>query len=365
MGNKSFIPVSASDLPVETIISLMPDYSVMEHTLYFMERQERPLSLLQTAFLESCDQKSNFSIKQAQEKFGMWGTEFASALGLLGYVAYKTPSTLTNSLSNLSVLVISPHMDDGFFSLAGVILAFSRKAHFFILDLFGDDPWSAFHERYWPERQQLIRIRSQEEFFSAWLCDCQVQILGHPSAPHRGHRIWNEPLDPLLDSTLLRQLIDDIENVLMQNTWDLIFWPLGIGGHVDHRLVRQLAFQFVQRNHLSSRRFVYYEDLPYAASPAHWKTWPSPELLVSLKPAYIPISSQLAKKRQLLDVYRSQLLPNEPNSICKYANSAEMLTGIPEIDKTHLQRTASSEESYERVWCTQESEVICSHLLSK
>ena len=67
------------------------------------------------------------------------------------------------------------------------------------------------------------------------------------------------------ESGLLGALVDGLESVLAERNWSVLCVPAGVGGHVDHLLVRTAAQSACAR---MESRIVFYEDLPYALDPA-------------------------------------------------------------------------------------------------
>lgn len=337
------------ELPPNTQIVMMPDYEIKDCSLYFLGERERPLDSKHATLLQACNYSNSLSIEDARKSYGDQGLEFLFTLGSLGYLAFKPPCSHQPSVDT-PILIVSPHMDDAFLSLAGTILTQRGRDTIHIHDLIGDDPWCTLHERFWPTRSKLVDLRQKEEQFCAWLCDCRIKFSSHPSSPQRGHKIWNGPLNPTLDDLVKQHILDEIDDLLTKTKWELVMWPLGVGGHVDHRLIRMLAQQFVEMGHPCAAKFVFYEDLPYASFLFHWQTWPPTELLTNLVPKYIPISQSLGMKRHLLDVYRSQLVPSEPEAIIRYASPTSMVAGMSHIDQQHFHRHWQLGAAYERIW---------------
>lgn len=175
-------------------------------------------------------------------------------------------------------IYLSPHMDDAALSCGGLIWEQTspgstpsgglQVAVWTICA--GDPPGSVYspfaeslHAR-WETGSQAAAARRQEDLRS---CQRLGAIPRHFSIPDAIYRL--SPLDgsPLYDSPealfgaispLENKLIADLRHELaeaLQPEAELVC-PLGIGGHVDHRLVRQTVEGL-------GRRVWYYADFPY------------------------------------------------------------------------------------------------------
>lgn len=95
----------------------------------------------------------------------------------------------------------------------------------------------------------------------------------------------------------------------------IMLLPLGLGGHVDHLILRE-ACSGVAQNQVR----VYYEDLPYAAR----LTDDEIERVVrdfdsELRPHLFNIEASLARKIENLKLYKSQVSDKEVEQVLSYA----------------------------------------------
>jgi LmbE family N-acetylglucosaminyl deacetylase len=102
-----------------------------------------------------------------------------------------------------------------------------------------------------------------------------------------------------------------------------IYFPLGVGGHVDHQLCRSVGIDLLRETASWTmpgpdwrRSVVFYEDFPYA----WWSDFRRIDELpltgrhglpaaLSLTPEYADISDQLERKIRGISVYESQVGP--------------------------------------------------------
>jgi LmbE family N-acetylglucosaminyl deacetylase len=139
-------------------------------------------------------------------------------------------------------LVLSPHLDDAVLSCSSLMA--SRRSLIATFFTAGDASYEA---------------RRAEDFEAAKILGASARHLGFRDAPFRSvlYRsflgIVAGPADPLLKvEKALAGLLEELDP-------ELVLAPLGVGNHVDHRLLRNAAAKLVR-----PERLLFYEDLPYA-----------------------------------------------------------------------------------------------------
>jgi LmbE family N-acetylglucosaminyl deacetylase len=164
----------------------------------------------------------------------------------------------------------------------------------------------------------MARRRIEDERF-AYFAEASVVFMDLPDAVFRGYEGDDQLLGaPRPDDTtpydLLRREIERLEP-------QKVYLPLGVGGHVDHQLCRDVGVNLLNE----SRRWVmpgpeyagtvvFYEDFPYA----WWNDFNRLEDLgadvvdslpseVSIFPTYADIGDQIERKVTGISLYRSQL----------------------------------------------------------
>lgn len=164
----------------------------------------------------------------------------------------------------------------------------------------------------------MARRRIEDERF-AYFAEASIVFLDLPDAVFRGYEGDDELLGaPRDDDTapydVLRREIARLEP-------QKVYVPLGVGGHVDHRLCRDVGIRLLQE----SRKWVmpgpeytgivtFYEDFPYAwwndfhrledLGPGALDDLPSD---VSILPTFADITDQLERKIMGINLYQSQL----------------------------------------------------------
>ncbi len=164
----------------------------------------------------------------------------------------------------------------------------------------------------------MARRRIEDERF-AYFAEASIVFLDLPDAVFRGYEGDDQLLGaPRPDDTapydLLRREIARLEP-------QKVYFPLGVGGHVDHQLCRDVGLRLLQEG----TRWVmpgpdyagivtFYEDFPYA----FWSDFKGPQDLgadildafppgVSMSPTFADITDQLERKIMGIDLYVSQM----------------------------------------------------------
>lgn len=165
----------------------------------------------------------------------------------------------------------------------------------------------------------LMAQRRVEDERYAYFAEASVVFLDLPDAVFRGYANDDELLGaPRADDTApYERILAEIARLEPQR----VYLPLGLGGHVDHALARDVGLRllaeppaWVMRGNDWAGRVVFYEDFPYAwwngfrsladLPPDHLELLPSG---VSLYPEYADISDQLERKVTGISIYESQL----------------------------------------------------------
>jgi LmbE family N-acetylglucosaminyl deacetylase len=165
-----------------------------------------------------------------------------------------------------------------------------------------------------------METRKMEEERYAWFAEASVIFLDLPDAVYRGYEGDEQLLgqvraDDLPPYELLRAEILRLEP-------QMVYFPLGVGGHVDHQLCRDVGLallserkQWVMPAPSFIGRLSFYEDFPYA----WWRDFTGPgagregglsvdlPAGVELEPQYADITEQMDRKAAGVRVYASQL----------------------------------------------------------
>lgn len=331
---------------------LYPDFSVVDNTLLFLNVPERKITEPVASILRLCTGEHELSEIQSQVPEAGSGFTF-EMLEQLGYIVFPQRfSSTQETKAESKVLIVSPHMDDAFLSIGGTILSWRETKEIHIVDVFGFDPWIVLQNRLEMDKVQQNAWRRKEELFNASLCNCNIEFWDYTGALNREYPTWNAEIDWIQDEVLYTNIRHDILTKIENNKYSQVLFPLAVGGHTDHRIIREIALSLTS-SLTDNCELLFYEDLPYATELDHWECWQqlaNHEDELSMSSLYIDISTQVDRKTLLLQTYRSQLLFYESYSIRQYHGKNHMITGVQAIDAIHQQSLHSIADYNERMW---------------
>lgn len=177
-------------------------------------------------------------------------------------------------MQNQRKIFLSPHLDDAVYSCGGIIRELvNRGIAVEVWSIFTADPpdgnlslfAQSLHAR-WMETANPYWIRREEDKHALALLGAACQHLYYPDCIYRRDPLSREPIIKkdedlfsdayVVEKELLANLVKDLKSRLPKNA-DIIS-PLGMGGHIDHRVTRMAAEQL-------GKPLWFYADYPYAA----------------------------------------------------------------------------------------------------
>lgn len=217
-----------------------------------------------------------------------------------------------------TIAVLSPHADDAAISIGGLIRKVAKKYSCNILTLFGRSNYTrelGFHAGW----EAVTSRREREDRAYAIAVGARLTYFDFPEASLRLGSSFEAIFtgENYTDSSLLEELSSVVAQRLNEIRPLFLLAPLGLGGHCDHVLIRELA-----RVLASGRDFktVFYEDLPYAAeTPEEMILEHIQSVELDLAPTYVPLGCELNSKLDALMLYESQIGPEEVCAVRDYA----------------------------------------------
>jgi LmbE family N-acetylglucosaminyl deacetylase len=207
-------------------------------------------------------------------------------------------------------------MDDAFLSLGGYMLTSRNDQRVKVIDVFSYDPWCIGELG---SKEERIATRKAEEQANAESLSLEIVYWDLPAAwRERGYAHWSDLRDELRDAPMIQDLQARIEAEVVQNDYSRILAPLGVGGHIDHLICRDIAAGLARR--YPDVEWCFYEDLPYALEPAFWRRVTGFFSEWRPRPFAVDISNWVGTKRKLLATYRSQLTATEMDLVVQYAS---------------------------------------------
>ncbi len=206
-------------------------------------------------------------------------------------------------------ILLSPHLDDAAFCLGAALLD-GRFGEVEVLNVFSVSDYAATPVAGNKSRVTALRRREDERFF-ARIPEVRLTFLDRLDAPLRLNIRWQSVCDARSlrgSESEIRSLVETVNARLPRSPVALVLAPLGLGGHIDHLVVRQAALRLLR----SGAAVGFYEDLPYAGTIALPAIASAAANLArtarrKLVPHLLLARGRPAAKASALRVYRSQL----------------------------------------------------------
>lgn len=207
-------------------------------------------------------------------------------------------------------IIISPHCDDAALSLGGALInkILIPKA---IINVFTKTNWTIRGEG---NVNEITKLRVGEDTKMFKTLKIVTKYLGLKDAGLRENYkgINNKYLDKTLSPTrdpIWNKLIKLIDNVYEEyEEIDNWFFPLGLGGHIDHRILREIALK--NKELLKLKNIYFYEDVGYDDTESEEKV---KELIKTIPLVLNPKKlkyKNIEAKLDLIKHYSSQIDPD-------------------------------------------------------
>ena len=198
-------------------------------------------------------------------------------------------ANFSNTPSNPQALVLSPHPDDAILSCWSVL---TGPAETLVLNLFAGVPpagtalsaWDRITGATDARARALERIAEDRDALSVAACDGVNLDFLNDQLWSRSRNYWTLPAKLLnrvapraLAARRYRQRVRLLAPAVLEHATPEveIYAPAAIGGHADHRLARDIAWDLVRRG----RVVHFYADQPYCTALGwpHWVTGQAPD----------------------------------------------------------------------------------------
>ncbi len=220
---------------------------------------------------------------------------------------------------------LSPHLDDAVLSCGGAIHRRAAAGEtVLVLTIFsgearsdrGLSPFALYQHAQWGHLPRPMAQRRAEDLAALLRLRAEAQHLGYLDAVYRadaaGRWLYTDletlmgqvhPADPLLQDGV-SGLANLLNGLMPRGDNTVVYAPLGVGGHVDHRIVHLAARQLLARGH----RLAFYEDYPYAERDGALEAALAAAGAEGWQPEAVPLdAADLAAKVAALGYYRSQM----------------------------------------------------------
>jgi LmbE family N-acetylglucosaminyl deacetylase len=234
---------------------------------------------------------------------------------------YKTVQDVIQQRKVRRIAVLSPHPDDIALSIGGTVCQFPEDVEVTFVTVFTHTVFAPGNPKSM-SAEEVSRIRCQEEqqFADSVHADLHslhfsdTSILQYSEKEMQG----DYQADPRTKAVFER-----IDHTLQSLSPDLIFAPLGLGEHIDHRIV----FEAVKQSPYAQEHafLLYYEDVPYVwyVGAENVPALVNSRIGEQALPILVDITTDKEKKHEALLIYQSQINPDsleqDEKSIFDYA----------------------------------------------
>jgi len=301
----------------------LPHYQLIDSSLFFLtsKREFVKLSNAEKNVWNAIDGILN--VKELQALFDVNVDNSIKRFVDL-YVCELLPVNFTPNRSR--ILVFEPHMDDAALSVGGIMWLRRYNCEFIIATLAGISNWTTqvMIGRDYFDIETISQLRKAEsEIFVRHIGGRHIvhPMLEAPLRYNYGH--WKldwfhqhsrsigafnnhtaGPLEHEKWAVLIEKSIIDLRP-------NEIWFPLGLGFHVDHELTRSACLSLLKSKPdlFQDAVIKFYQDVPYASiAPNHTNELVSTfnKAGTNLKEERIDISGVMVEKLQLLTIFRSQ-----------------------------------------------------------
>ena len=276
---------------------LLPHFSIDEQGLVGPLGEKYPLDADLRKVLKLCDGTRPLSDFDLDTKLMVLYDE-----GKL--VLWRKPLTPRGPEEQVDTIILSPHPDDAALSAAHLLLA-SHGESVMVVDVFSQSAWWRLSDSA-GDLDEIQRVRFAEEQLMCRMADAKLRLLNLPEALLRGRKIsevFSADVDHR-DDEVKQKLADAIQTIAGEHSHAHWYIPMAVGGHIDHRIVRDVA-----RAALKDVRCTFYEELFYAAessSPSGGQLMPV-DIKWKLELCRVYWSQFTAGRVQVLEDYAKKL----------------------------------------------------------
>jgi LmbE family N-acetylglucosaminyl deacetylase len=207
---------------------------------------------------------------------------------------------------------LSPHFDDVALSCGGTAALAATNGTALVVTVFAGPPpgdlnaFAQFQHDRWGTRDETVNRRRAEDSAAMRALGATARWLDFPDAIYRGELYLSD--DELFgqvkpgDAKTLTAVREAIGTLIEIHRPSILYAPLGVGGHVDHRMTRDAALACRP----SGVDLVLYEDFPYAATVGTVERWVA-DLPLDLSPRVVDVTRTMSSRIRAIEAYASQL----------------------------------------------------------
>ena len=211
-----------------------------------------------------------------------------------------------------STVFVAPHFDDVALSCGGTVALEARRGPVLIVTVFAGEPtgplnpFARFQHERWGTGEQTLAIRREEDQDACASLGAEHRWLGFPDAIYRGALYLADEylfgdVNPE-DQPTVQAVHDELGALLGELRPEQIYLPLGIGGHVDHRICQSA----VPALWASVDSIFLYEDFPYAVTTGALQDALA-RITEPVRPRLVDVTGSMDARLRAIATYHSQV----------------------------------------------------------
>lgn len=214
-----------------------------------------------------------------------------------------------------AVLALAPHPDDLAFSVGGLLRRLAGRREITVVTVFTRNAWAPNWDLAKRDPETVSRVRQAEDVRYCEAVGARRLSLDLADAGLRGYDDDTERLGPRADDGVAARVREGLEPLL--RSADVLLCPLGLGGHVDHGIVRDAALAAGSGR---ARLVCLYEDLPYARDLSETEIADHARRVApGARPWRLYLGPLWRRKLEDLAVYRTQVRAQDLDDIRAHA----------------------------------------------
>ncbi|MES2868605.1 MAG: PIG-L family deacetylase [Pseudomonadota bacterium] len=163
------------------------------------------------------------------------------------------------SMKGRRILLLSPHADDVAYSVGGIVARLSMRADLRLMTIFGHSGWALPQALCGTSADAISAEREREDRAYCARRSINYDLLFCPDSFVMGYDSAKELSIAATDDPRAEGVVNLIHSAVACRVPQIVFAPCGLGGHVDHQIVRIAA------DALHHVEVLYYEDVPYSS----------------------------------------------------------------------------------------------------
>lgn len=174
----------------------------------------------------------------------------------------KSPSL--ESMLGRKILFLSPHADDVAYSVGGLVAQLAMRSDLHLITIFGRSGWALPEASRGKSADEISAEREREDRAYCARRWIKYELLPCPDSFTAGYDEVTELSSAATDDPRTGGVVNMVRSAVAYRMPQFVLAPCGLGGHVDHQIVRLAA------DGLENVDVLYYEDVPYSSElPLH------------------------------------------------------------------------------------------------